>query len=63
MAERVEVMYSAFLADKILEGAWPGDLAVERAALFERVVNMRAVQAPGISTAQTFLLRADRVVE
>jgi putative ABC transport system substrate-binding protein len=54
---------SAFFADKILRGAKPGDLPVEQATLFELVVNLRVAKALGIAIPQSFLLRAERVIE
>jgi len=49
--------------DKILKGARPGDLPVEQASKFEMVVNLSTVKALGLKLPQSFLLRADELIQ
>jgi putative ABC transport system substrate-binding protein len=54
---------AASFVDKILKGAKPGDLPVERSTKFTMVVNLKAAKTIGVELPTSILLRADEVIE
>ena len=55
--------HAVFFVDRILKGANPADLPIERASKFQFVLNLKTAKAFGLEVPTATLLRADEVIE
>jgi len=54
---------AADFVDKILRGTKPADIPVEQPTKFDLVVNLTTAKAIGLTIPESFLTRADQVIE
>ncbi len=54
---------AAVFVDKILKGAKPADIPIERPTTFEFVINMKTAKALGVALSTGTRMRADRTIE
>jgi putative ABC transport system substrate-binding protein len=54
---------AAYFIDKILKGAKPSDLPVERPTQFELVVNLKTAKEIGVTIQPEVLMFADRIIK
>jgi ABC-type uncharacterized transport system substrate-binding protein len=55
--------HAAEYVDRILRGARPGDLPIQRPARFQLVVNLRTAKAIGLTIPPSLLLQANEIIE
>lgn len=62
---RLEESYrrTAYFVDRILKGAKPADLPIERPTIIDLVLNLKAAKFLGLQISQSFIARADDTID
>jgi putative ABC transport system substrate-binding protein len=54
---------AAIIVDRILKGAKPANLPIERPSSFELVLNLKTAKSLSLEISDSVLWRADRLIE